>query len=78
MIFIDRSITHSVAQGLQLVRDDVTWLDDVFAHNAPDAEWLEVAGPNGWIVVTRDRRIRHRPSEMAAIKRAGVGAFVLA
>lgn len=75
MIFIDRSIPHGVAQGLQLVRNDVTWLD---THNTPDAEWLEVTESKGWIVITRDRRIRYRPSEVAAIKKAGVGAFVLA
>jgi uncharacterized protein with PIN domain len=52
--------------------------DDHFAQNAPDPEWLSVAGKNGWIVVTRDERIRYREAEKQAIRRAKVGAFVLA
>jgi uncharacterized protein with PIN domain len=52
--------------------------DDHFAQNAKDPEWLTGAGKNGWIVVTRDERIRYRVSEKQAIRRAKVRAFVLA
>lgn len=77
MIFIDRSIPRSVADGLKRVRDDVIWLEDRFAPDTPDSEWLEEAGREGWLVITRDKRIRHRPAEMAAIREHGVGCFVL-
>ena len=52
--------------------------DDHFVQNAPDPEWLTAAGKNGWIVVTRDERIRYREAEKQAIRRAKVRAFVLA
>jgi predicted nuclease of predicted toxin-antitoxin system len=52
--------------------------DDHFAQNAPDPEWLAAAGKNGWIVITRDERIRYREAEKQAIRRAKVRAFVLA
>jgi len=52
--------------------------DDHFALNAKDPEWLTGAGKKGWIVVTRDERIRYRVSEKQAIRRAKVRAFVLA
>ena len=51
--------------------------DDHFAQDAPDEEWLMVAGQKGWIVVTRDERIRHRVAEKRAIRRAKVRAFVI-
>jgi hypothetical protein len=28
-----------------------------------DAEWLRDAGDNGWVVLMKDDRIRHRPAE---------------
>ena len=44
MIFLDRSVPKSIAQALQLVRDDVRWLEDEFPHDTKDTEWLaEVA-----------------------------------
>jgi uncharacterized protein with PIN domain len=52
--------------------------DDHFAQNAPDPEWLTAAGDNGWIIITRDERIRYRIAEKQAIRRAKARAFVLA
>ena len=77
MIFIDRSIPRSVADGLKRVRGDVIWLEDRFAPDVPDSEWLAEAGREGWLVITRDKRIRHRPAEKDAIREHGVGCFVL-
>jgi PIN like domain len=36
-----------------------------------------VVGEKGWIVITRDKAIRHRGTELAALKAAGVPTFVL-
>ena len=77
MIFIDRSIPKGVAQALKEVRDDVMWLEDRFAHDAKDAVWLREAGVNGWLVITRDRKIRTRPGERRAIVENRVGCFCL-
>lgn len=43
----------------------------------PDATWLATAGAQGWIVLMRDQRVRHRALEMQALTSARVGAFVL-
>jgi len=51
--------------------------DDHLPQNATDPEWLTLAGKNGWIVVTRDERIRYRVAEKQAIRRAKVRAFVI-
>lgn len=42
-----------------------------------DIEWLEMCGRERLPVITKDRRLRYRPAEIAAIKRFGVRAFVL-
>ncbi len=77
MIFIDRSIPKSVAQALQLVRDDVEWLEPRFPHDTPDVDWLIEAGRNGWIVVSRDKRVSRRPAELRAIRDHNVGCFII-
>lgn len=52
--------------------------DEHFPQDALDPEWLGAAGRNGWIVITRDERIRYRIAEKQTIRRAKVRAFVLA
>jgi predicted nuclease of predicted toxin-antitoxin system len=51
--------------------------DDHFLPDAKDEEWLTAVGRQGWVVLTKDTRIRYRNLERAALMRAGVGAFVL-
>jgi predicted nuclease of predicted toxin-antitoxin system len=51
--------------------------DDLFAPGAPDVEWLQRAGRERWIVLTKDRYIRWRAVECAALMNAGVRAFTL-
>ena len=78
MIFIDRSIPRSIASALAAVRNDVEWLEPRFVHDTPDPEWLAEAGQQGWVVVTRDKKIRTRPAERRAIIDNNVGCFILA
>ena len=39
---------------------------------------MSLAGTRNWIVLMRDQRVRHRELELAALRNARVGAFVLA
>ncbi|HEU4760528.1 MAG TPA: hypothetical protein VFT91_11195 [Dehalococcoidia bacterium] len=78
MIFIDRSIPKGVADALKAVRDDVRWLEDEFQHDAKETEWLPEIGKRGWLVISRDKKIRTRPGERRALVDAGVGCFILA
>ena len=77
MIFIGRSIPKGVAEALKMVRDDIRWLEDEFTHDAKETEWLPEIGRRGWLVITRDKRIRSRPGERKALLDAGVGCFIL-
>ena len=78
MIFVDRSIPRGVAEELRGLCDDtVIFLDERFPPDTPDREWLAVAGQEGWLVISRDKRIRRRPGEREAIRANGVGCFIL-
>ena len=50
---------------------------DHFPEDERDEVWLAEAGARGWTVITRDRGIRYRETELTALKAAGVAAFVL-
>lgn len=46
-------------------------------ERVPDAEWLEMCGREDLPILSKDRRLRYRPQEIAAIRRHNVRAFVL-
>jgi hypothetical protein len=78
-LFVDRSLgRHHVADALRQAGATVEIHDDHFSPNAPDDEWLGEVGRRGWIVLTKDRRIRYRPNQILALKRGWVVAVVLA
>ncbi|MBI5510418.1 MAG: hypothetical protein HY903_16805 [Deltaproteobacteria bacterium] len=75
---VDRSLGgRVVAQALRQRGEKVIVHDDVFTQDAFDEVWLTRAGTEGWIVLSKDRRIRYRANEHAALKAAKVRAFVL-
>jgi len=51
---------------------------DKFAPACPDEEWLRAVGKEGWIVVTRDQRIRSKANELKAFRDAKLIVFALA
>jgi len=76
-LFLDESLdSDSVATALRAAGAHVERLTDHFAKGTPDEVWLERAGRESWIVLTRDKRIRYRKLERIALKMAGVRAFV--
>jgi hypothetical protein len=77
--FIDRSLGAEIfATALRDAGCTVVVHDDRFPANTPDQIWLAEAGRNGWVVVTKDKRIRFRTIEKEAFRAAGVGVFVFA
>lgn len=51
--------------------------DDYFPQDTPDPVWLHEAGLKGWIVLSKDNRIRYRANELLALNSAKVLAFIL-
>jgi hypothetical protein len=76
--FIDRCLgSQDVATALRAAGASVEVHDDHFARGALDVEWLPEVGERGWIVLTKDTRLRRHPQELRVLVAAGVGAFVL-
>jgi hypothetical protein len=79
--FVDRSLGRIVVpRGLRGAGWIVRTHFEVFGtrdETVPDAEWLEMCGRANLPVLSKDRRLRYRPEEIAAIRRHGVKAFVL-
>ena len=79
--FIDRSLAREdVAEALRSADCLVRTHLEVYGERdeeVPDEEWLELAGREGWVVLTMDKRIRWRRGELAAIRRYDVKAFAL-
>src|SRR6266508_5371203 len=78
VFFIDRSLGRKiVSQALRQSGETVEIHDDRCAPDAKDEDWLFEVGKRGWIVLTKDDRIRYRVTERTAIVSARVRAFVL-
>ncbi len=78
VFFIDRSLgvepirTELIQSGLS-----VEIHDDHFARDERDSAWLRTVGKWGWVVLTKDQRLRYRPLEIAALRASAARVFVL-
>lgn len=78
IFFIDRSLgieplrTELIKTGLV-----VEIHDDHFARDAEDRVWLQAVGERGWVVLTKDQRLRYRPLEIATLRASRARVFVL-
>jgi predicted nuclease of predicted toxin-antitoxin system len=76
--FLDNNLSVKLARGLATLSDDeVIHLRDKFPPDSPDTEWLRFIGENGYLLVSRDRKIRFHPAERRALIQYRVGAFFL-
>lgn len=76
--FIDRSLGGAfVARALREAGHAVMVHDDEFEPDARDVEWLEGVGKRGWVVLTKDARIRTNALERNALLSSNVAAFML-
>jgi len=78
-VFVDCSLGRKIVpEMLRSVGAKVIAHDEVFQQGTKDETWLSEAGKKGWIVLTKDKRIRYRVNEINMLVRAKVGAVVLA
>jgi hypothetical protein len=77
--YLDANVPVAVSQALAIVRGDILYPGalgcPVMSPLVPDIEWLEIAGREDWVVVTKDRKIRSRPGERDALIASGVRTF---
>ena len=78
VFFIDRSLGIEPIRT-ELIKCDlfVEIHDDHFKRDEVDQVWLEAAGTNGWVVLTKDQKLRYRPLEIAALRASEARVFVL-
>ena len=78
-LFIDRSVGgKTVPDALREIGASLVLHDDIFPDpETPDTEWLTKAGLEGWVVLTKDERIRYRPAERATLIASNCLAIVL-
>lgn len=71
--FVDRSLgARDVPEALRSAGVLVEVHDDHFAPDTPDIVWLAEVGARGWIVLTKDSRIRRVDrAERRAVERRG-------
>ncbi len=78
VFFIDRSL------GIEPIRTELVHAglvveihDNHFARDEEDRVWLQTVGERGWVVLTKDQRLRYRPLEIAALRASKARVFVL-
>ena len=88
--YIDADLL-GLAKLLVAVRTDVTYAGDpggigidgkarsacAILPSAKDVEWIPVVASAEWIVISRDRHLQSRPSELAAIKGSRIKVITL-
>lgn len=76
--FVDRSLGGAfVASALRAAGNAVMVHDDHFAPDARDVDWLTAVGARGWVVLTKDARIRTNSLERETLLSTNVAAFIL-
>ena len=78
-LFLDRALgKYSVAEALRKVDNVKVHIhEDHFQIDESDHIWLPKAVANGWVILTKDKRIRHRALERDALISAGAYSFIL-
>ena len=78
IFFIDRSLGKEPIRTELVSADVVVEIhDDHFARDEQDRIWLGAVGQRGWVVLTKDQRLRYRPLEIAALRASKARVFVL-
>lgn len=80
--FVDRSLgRHQVVAVLRAHGWEIVTHHEVYSardEEVPDVEWLEHCADHELVVLSKDRRLRYRPDEIAVIRDRGLNVLVLA
>jgi hypothetical protein len=78
VFFIDRSLGVEPIRAALIAEGLVVEIhDDHFKRDEEDRVWLDEVGDRGWVVLTKDQRLRYRPLEIAALRSSGARVFIL-
>ena len=78
VFYLDRIFgKHSVADPLRQTGHRVEIHDDHLPIDAPDEDWIALIARRRWIALTKDKNIRYRSAELAAVRAHRARVFVL-
>jgi hypothetical protein len=80
--FLDRSLgRHAVPEALRAEDWDLITLAEHYGmpadENVADTDWIAEAAEHGWPILMKDKRIRHRQAEIAAVIAHKARCFVI-
>ncbi len=76
--FTDENLgRYIVPEALRRAGEEVIAFHERFESGTKDLTWLPEVGRNGWILLTKDSRIRYRQNEIQALLSSKTRTFVL-
>ena len=76
--FTDECLGKRVPAALRAAGADVRVHVDHFTQGTPDVDWLlRAIRGHRWVVLTKDKNMRRRPLEIAALMEAGLRVFAV-
>ncbi len=75
--FTDRNLGKAFPAALRAAGILVELHDDHFRQDTPDEVWLTKVSGQRWVMITKDRRIRYQPNELAAVVASRARMLVL-
>lgn len=69
--FLDRSLGRTTASRLREAGYVVHLIADHYrndANDVPDEDWITEGCANGWVLLTKDKKIRYRAAELEALQ----------
>ena len=77
-LFLDRNLgKYIIAMRLRDAGMTVEVHDDHLPMDAPDEDWIALVGRKGWVAVTKDKNVRYRTAELAAIRKHSACVIVI-
>jgi predicted nuclease of predicted toxin-antitoxin system len=78
VFFLDKCLGRKVvAEALRAAGEQVELQEDHFDKKADDTQWVPEVGRRGWIILTKDRALRHNSLELIALLKSNTHSFIL-
>lgn len=77
ILLCDENVGTGIPKALNLVGYEVKYLLQLGLAGQPDTVWLSIAGQNGWLVFSYDKKMLKVPGERETIIREKVGIVFL-
>ena len=73
--FFDNNLSPALVESLEALGEQAVHLRNEFPVTTADTVWIPAVASRGWILVTRDKKIRTKRAEIEALHRSGLSAF---